>query len=88
MITTVSASITNLIGTNANQSTTYTKTEVNNKLALKQDVIKNVPGTGERILEADYVKRIFAISPLQVKTYLNINDTDDPKSYIYKKYYC
>ena len=39
-----------------------------------------MPGTGERILEADYLKRIFAIAPLQVKTYLNLNDPGDPKN--------
>ena len=32
-----STSVTNLIGTNANQSTTYTKTEVGNNLTLKSD---------------------------------------------------
>ena len=29
----------------------YTKSEVNSSLALKQNVINNVPGTGERLFE-------------------------------------
>ena len=58
----------------------YTKSEVNSSLALKQNVINNVPGTGERLFEVNLLKRIFAIAPLQVKTYLNLNDPDDPKN--------
>jgi hypothetical protein len=68
-----------MIGTTANQSTRYTKTELDNNLALKQNVINNVPGTGERILEADAVKRIFAISPVQMNTSVNVKDPDDPE---------
>ena len=37
-----------------------------------------MPGTGERILEADYVKRIFTVSPVQANTYLDLKDTNDP----------
>ena len=55
--------VDNSLALKANRSTTYTKTEVNNSLASKQNVTNNVPGTGERILEADFVKRIFAVSP-------------------------
>ena len=62
-----SASITNLIGTKANQSTTYTKTEVNNSLALKQNVINHVPGTGERLLEVNFLKLILAMAPFTSK---------------------
>ena len=53
----------------ANQATTCTKTKINNSLASNQHVINNVPGTGERMLEADLAQRIFASSPLQSKTY-------------------
>ena len=38
-----------------------------------------MPGKGERLFEVNLLKRIFAIAPLQVKTYLNQNDPDDPK---------
>ena len=47
--------------------TTYTKTEIDNAVATKQNNVNNVPGTGERLLEVNCLKRIFAISPLQVK---------------------
>ena len=60
----------------------YTKSEVNSSLALKQNVINTIPGTRERLFEVNYLKRIFAIAPLQVKTYLNLNDPDDPKTLI------
>ena len=56
---------------------TYTKTEVDTSLALKADVINNVPGTGERLLEANFLKRIFAVAPLQIQTYLNLSDPND-----------
>ena len=36
-----------------------------------------MPGTGERLLEMNSLKRIFAVSPLQVKTYLNLNNPSD-----------
>ena len=49
-------------------------------LALQADVINNVPGTGERLLEANFLKRIFAVAPLQVNTYLNLNDPNDKKN--------
>ena len=49
------------------QADCYTKSEVNNSLALKQNVINNVPGTGERLFEVNFLKRIFAIAPLQIK---------------------
>ena len=39
-----------------------------------------MPGTSERLFEVNFLKRIFAIAPLQIKTYLNLNDPDDPKS--------
>ena len=45
----------------------YTKTEVDNSLALKQGVINNVLGTGERLFDTNFLKRIFAVAPLQVK---------------------
>ena len=38
-----------------------------------------MPGTGERLLEENFLKRIFIVSPLRIKTYLNINDSSDPK---------
>jgi len=39
-----------------------------------------VSGTGERILEADVLKRVFALAPSKVKAYVNINDPNDPKN--------
>ena len=47
----------------------YTKSEVNSSLALKQNVINNVPGTGERLFEVNFPKRILALAPVQVKTF-------------------
>ena len=38
-----------------------------------------MPGTGERLFDVIFLKRIFAIAPLQVKSYLNLNDPNDPK---------
>ena len=58
----------------------YTKSEVNSNLALKQHVINSVPGTGGRLFEVNFLKRIFAIAPLHVKTYSNLKDPDDPKN--------
>ena len=57
----------------------YTKTEVNNSLALKQYVINNVPETGEYLVEANFLKHIFALAPLQIKTYFNLNNPNDQK---------
>ena len=39
-----------------------------------------MPGTGERLLEANFLKRIFSIAPLRIKVYLNLNDLNDPKN--------
>ena len=39
-----------------------------------------MPGTGERLYEIDYIKRIFGVSPLSVNTYYNMNDMNDPKN--------
>ena len=33
-----------------------------------------------KTIRSDFLKRIFAIAPLQVKAYLNLNDPDDPKN--------
>ena len=38
-----------------------------------------MPGTGERLFEVNFLKRIFALAPLKIKTFLNINDANDPK---------
>ena len=38
-----------------------------------------MPGTGERLFEVKFLQRIFAIAPLQVKTFLNLNDPNDPQ---------
>ena len=62
------------------QATTCTKTEFDTGLLLKQIVINSVPGTGERLLEANVLKRIFAVAPLNVKTCLDINNPNDPKN--------
>ena len=50
------------------------------KINQHQNKIDNVPGTGQILLESDYLKRIFAVSPLSVNTYLNLDDPDDPKN--------
>ena len=42
---------------------------IQNQLATKQNNLDNVPGTGERLFEIDYIKRIFGVSPLNVNTY-------------------
>ena len=39
-----------------------------------------MPGTGERRLEVNFLKRIFAVEPSKITTYLNLNDPDDPKN--------
>ena len=39
-----------------------------------------MPGTGERLFEVKFLKRIFAIEPLQINTCLNLNDPNDPKN--------
>lgn len=62
-----------------NDDANYAAT-VENQLASKQNVLSNVPGTGQILLESDYLKRIFAVSPLSVSTYLNLDDPDDPKN--------
>jgi cyclophilin family peptidyl-prolyl cis-trans isomerase len=62
-----------------NDDANYAAT-VENQLASKQNVLSNVPGTGQILLESDYLKRIFAVSPLSVNTYLNLDDPDDPKN--------
>ena len=46
------------------------------KLNLKQNTLVNVPGTGETLLESGFIKRIFTVSPLEIKTYLNLHDTN------------
>jgi len=62
-----------------NDDANYAAT-VENQLASKQNLLDNVPGTGQILLESDYLKRIFAVSPLSVNTYLNLDDPDDPKN--------
>ena len=39
-----------------------------------------MPGTSERLLETNLLKRIFAVALLNVKAYLNINNLIDPRS--------
>ena len=36
-----------------------------------------MPGTGEILLESDFSKRIYGVSPLNVTTYFNSNDPND-----------
>ena len=104
--------IQNQLNDKANQSTTYTKAEVDtqlsnlidsapdvlntlneladalnddanyattiqNQFATKQNNISNLPGTGEILLESDFLKRIYGVSPLNVTTYFNSNDPND-----------
>ena len=104
--------IQNQLDSKANQSTTYTKIEVDtqlsnlidsapdvlntlneladalnddanyattiqNQFATKQNNISNLPGTGEILLESDFLKRIYGVSPLNVTTYFNSNDPND-----------
>jgi len=37
-----------------------------------------VSGAGEQTLNANLLKRIFTVSPLEIKTYLNNEDPGDP----------
>ena len=104
--------IQNQLNDKANQSTTYTKTEVDtqlsnlidstpdvlntlneladalnddanyattiqNQFATKQSNISNLPGTGEILLDSDFLKRIYGVSPLNVTTYSNSNNPND-----------
>ena len=55
-------------------------TTTQNQSATQQHNIDNVPGTGEILLESDFLKRIFGVSPLNVNTYFNSNDANDPKN--------
>ena len=50
---------------------------IQNKFATKQNNISNLPGTGEILLESDFLKRIYGVSPLNVTTYFNSNDPND-----------
>jgi hypothetical protein len=49
-------------------------------LASKRNVKSNFTGLGEHILEANFLKRIFAVAPLQINTSSNLNDSNDPKN--------
>ena len=53
---------------------------INNAVSTKQNTLQNVPGTGETLYEIDYLKRIFTVSPLEIKTYFNMNNGNDPKN--------
>ena len=59
--------VDNNLALKANQATIYTETEVNNSLALKANLINNAPGTSERLLKANILKRICAVAPLNVR---------------------
>ena len=52
-------------------------TTIQNQFATKQNNISNLPGTGEILLESDFLKRIYGVSPLNVTTYFNSNDPND-----------
>jgi len=53
---------------------------INTAVSTKQNTLQNVPGTGEALLEIGYIKRIFTVSPLEIKTYFNFNDANDQKN--------
>ena len=58
----------------------HIKSEVDALLNLKNNTLQNVPGTGETLLESNLIKRIFTVSPLEIKTYLNVSSSTDPKN--------
>ena len=62
-----------------NDDANYAAT-VQNQLASKQNILSNVPGTGQILLESNYLKRIVTVSPLRIKTDLNVNGLSDPKN--------
>jgi len=55
-------------------------TAINNAVSTKQNTLQNVSGTGETLYESNFIKRIFTVSPLEIKTYLNLNDVNDAKN--------
>ena len=62
-------------------ATIQIQNQTNTAIQSKQNTLQNVPGTGETLLESGFIKRIFsASSGLEVKTYLNINNANDPKN--------
>ena len=83
-ITYTKTEVDNSLALNSNQATTYNKAEVDNSLALKQNVINNAPGTGERLLEANFLERIFTFQ--SERSNLSKNDNfelriDEPASF-------
>ena len=65
---------------NTNDLNKPISTATQTALNLKQNIINNLTGTGETLLESNFIKRIFTVSPLEIKTYLNINDGTDAKN--------
>ena len=57
-------------------------TATQSALNLKQNTLVNVPGTGEMLLESNFIKRIFTVAPLEIKTYLNLSSSTDQKMVI------
>ena len=55
-------------------------TAINNAVSTLQNTLQNVPGKGEILLESNFIKRIFTVSPLEIKTYLNLGSSTDPKN--------
>ena len=60
---------------------TQIQNTIKSSIQSKQNTLQNVPGTGETLLESGFIKRIFsASSGLEVKTYLNLGSSTDPKN--------
>ena len=66
---------------------------INTAVSTKQNTLQIMPGTGVSLLEIvyigegldlvegpNYIKKIFTVSPLEIKTYLNLNDANDQKN--------
>jgi hypothetical protein len=53
---------------------------INSSIQSKRNTLQNIPGTGETLLESHLINRIFTVSPLEIKTYLNLSSSTDPKN--------
>ena len=57
--------LANALNDDANYAATIQK-----QLSLRQNIITNLTGTGQLLMENNYLKRIFTVAPLNIKTYL------------------
>ena len=72
-------SVTNLIGTKANQATTYTKTEVDSNVALKHNKLsfhsnEGANGWGVIAGSTNAVRRIVGAQPIRTSIELDLNN--------------